>query len=400
MVASLSHYELLGLQPDATEEQINTAYKLMAKSLHPDKNRFGSMLMQQINAAKETLLDRRARSRYDRDDLINHQRGNGNRHGVSSNEVRRLQSELADAHRQLSAAERKCTNLKRSHTDLLNRVKNLEREKDDMAHEFESEEKRMHKQFENKYKKLEKKMNTLNATNHQLEKENLDHARRIDTYEIKIERISRELREERRNYASQLADAKEKTSKKITEVKKSMSMRSVCYQCDGKATSAISCKLCDGNGAVKGIWTKCHSCNGVGSFSSIDGMNMSCIKCDSKGAREGVLSMTCFKCKGSETSNCNICFKGKIRGFDLKLCPICNGKSCDECENCHGKAFVSCECGPRCKGHGAYEVSKVASPSSLHVEKGNETAGWKAKFLSRNWDVLSLQKDEVKGVFI
>jgi hypothetical protein len=34
------------------------------------------------------------------------------------------------------------------------------------------------------------------------------------------------------------------------------------------------------------------------------------------------------------------------------------------------------------------------------VGKENSTAGWKAKFLSRNWNVLSLQKDEVKGVFI
>jgi DnaJ-class molecular chaperone len=407
MVATLSHYELLGLQPNATEEQIITAYRLMAKSLHPDKNCHGQTLMKLINAAKETLLDHRARTQYDREDLVSHQRGNDSRHGSSSHEVRRLRSELADAQRQLSSTERKCTALLRSQANLSLRVRNLEREKDDVEYELSKME-RMHKQLENKYKKLEKKVNTLTSTNQQLEKENLNHVRRIDTYEMKIERISRELREERRNSANQVADAKEKASKKIIEVKKSLSMRSVCYQCDGKATSSISCTLCDGSGAVKGIWTKCHRCNGMGCFSSVDGTNVICENCDSIGAKEGVLSLTCFKCKGNENVDCRICWKGNIRGFNLKLCPFCNGKNADECENCHGRAFVSCECGLYCKGHGAYQISKVASPSSLQrtltlgngVGKENSTAGWKAKFLSRNWNVLSLQKDEVKGVFI
>ena len=395
MVASFSHYELLGLQPNATAEQINAAYKQMSKSLHPDRNSFGTTLMKQVNAAKEILLDRTTRFEYDHGDLVNHQRGinSNNRHGgASSHEVRRLQTELA-------AAERKIATLQRSQTNLTNRVRNLERENEDMQYEL-SEEKRQHKA-------LQKQLRVLKATNVRLEKENRDHTRRIDTYEGKMERISRELRDERASSAKKLADAKEMTAKKILEVKKSVCARSVCYQCDGKATSTISCQLCKGSGALQGTWTKCHNCNGLGKYATVDGMQVDCATCNSKGAREESLSTTCFKCKGKKDDRCAICYKGKIRGFNLKLCPICDGID-DNCENCLGRAFVSCGCGSDCKGHGPNQKSKVSVPSSLQrvfvIENGDvqekETPNWKAKFFSRNWDVLSLQQGDVKGVFM
>jgi DnaJ-class molecular chaperone len=64
MVVSFSHYELLGLDRNATDDEIRNAYKLMSKSLHPDKNGYGNVLMQQINNAKEVLLDRSKRNEY------------------------------------------------------------------------------------------------------------------------------------------------------------------------------------------------------------------------------------------------------------------------------------------------------------------------------------------------
>jgi hypothetical protein len=47
----------------------------------------------------------------------------------------------------------------------------------------------------------------------------------------------------------------------------------------------------------------------------------------------------------------------------------------------------------------------VSSPSSLQrtlALKNSDEIGnsWKAKFFSRNWDVLALQQEEVKGIFI
>lgn len=399
MVTSLSHYELLGVQPDATVEQIKNAYKAMSKSLHPDKNHFGSRLMQQINAAKDILLDRTTRYKYDNGDLINHQRGrNINTHGSSSHEVRRLQAQLADVQRQLSASERRCVNLQQSQANLKNKVRNLEHGNQNIQHEL-SAEKQQHKT-------LQSKMRTIKATTDRLERENQENKRLIDKYDVKMERISRELRDERVSSAKKLADAQEKATRKILQIERSMTARSVCYQCDGKSTSALDCGLCGGVGALHGIWTRCHSCSGTGTFASVDGKRViGCDACSSKGAREGVLDTTCFKCKGDMKQNCSICFKGKIRGFNLKLCPICNGKEPNDCINCLGRAYVSCKCGSGCKGHGPNQISKPVNPSSLQRtlalgNEGDESTGWKAKFFSRNWDALSLQQGEVKGVFI
>lgn len=38
MSESVDYYELLNIQPGATTREITTAYKVMAKKLHPDKN--------------------------------------------------------------------------------------------------------------------------------------------------------------------------------------------------------------------------------------------------------------------------------------------------------------------------------------------------------------------------
>ncbi|AHX04950.1 dnaJ domain protein [Ehrlichia japonica] len=48
--------EILGLEKNATQEQINAAYHKLMKSIHPDKG--GSpYLAQKLNAARDTLLD-------------------------------------------------------------------------------------------------------------------------------------------------------------------------------------------------------------------------------------------------------------------------------------------------------------------------------------------------------
>jgi DnaJ-class molecular chaperone len=388
MVVSFSHYELLGLDRNATDEEIRNAYKLMSKSLHPDKNGYGNALMQQINNAKEVLLDRSKRNEYDRE-IRNHQGGFGKTNSSNNSaKLRKLQQ-------QLDASERKVAALQRS-------VIYLEEEKEYVFQEL-SDERQTHRHLQNTFKKMEKQMVTLKATKDHLEKENHDHTRRIDKYEGKMERISRELRDERRKYAKEVA-ANEEASKTLEKVERSLSLRSVCYRCDGKATTADDCIICQGNGAIQGLWTKCHSCGGMGSFSSIDGEDVSCIICSSTGAREGVHSMTCFSCKGSAI-DCNICYKGKIRGFNLQLCPLCNGRDAIRCENCHGKSFVSCQCGLQCRGHGPHQVNKVSSPSSLQrtlaLQNGDEIGNsWKAKFFSRNWNTLALQQEEVKGIFI
>ena len=49
-------FEILGLDKDASQEQINAAYHKLMKSMHPDKG--GSpYLAQKLNEARDTLLN-------------------------------------------------------------------------------------------------------------------------------------------------------------------------------------------------------------------------------------------------------------------------------------------------------------------------------------------------------
>jgi curved DNA-binding protein CbpA len=61
-------YEVLGLLPDADEAQIKSAYRELARSLHPDVNDSDAAAAErlaEINHAYEVLSDQRTRSAYD-----------------------------------------------------------------------------------------------------------------------------------------------------------------------------------------------------------------------------------------------------------------------------------------------------------------------------------------------
>src|SRR5215467_849415 len=64
----IDYYKVLGLDKNATEEDIKKAYRKLARKLHPDLNpndKDAHKKFQQINEANEVLSDPEKRKKYD-----------------------------------------------------------------------------------------------------------------------------------------------------------------------------------------------------------------------------------------------------------------------------------------------------------------------------------------------
>jgi curved DNA-binding protein CbpA len=63
------HYDVLGVPPEATEDEIRKAYRWLARKFHPDQNPDdprAAVMTKRINAAYEVLGDFERRAAYDR----------------------------------------------------------------------------------------------------------------------------------------------------------------------------------------------------------------------------------------------------------------------------------------------------------------------------------------------
>ena len=61
------YYEILGVKRDATESEIKSAYRKLARKFHPDVNKTkeAEQKFKDINEAYEVLGDKQKRQRYD-----------------------------------------------------------------------------------------------------------------------------------------------------------------------------------------------------------------------------------------------------------------------------------------------------------------------------------------------
>jgi DnaJ-class molecular chaperone len=62
----MTHYEVLGVEPTASTQQIQQAWRRIAQQTHPDRASGNTQLFQQAQAAYRTLSDQQSRQLYDR----------------------------------------------------------------------------------------------------------------------------------------------------------------------------------------------------------------------------------------------------------------------------------------------------------------------------------------------
>ena len=327
-----NHYDVLGIPRDASQKEIKSAYVALARSLHPDKQKFGAHLMKRVNEAYTALSDPNSRYTYDRDmpppssaTAKPSPKANRDETPPSRPDEFVLAAKCVFCNDIVSGSvmEAQCCGClccddcrpKYIYTYSRTPCPNKSCKADNVT------------------------WNCSKFMTDYLEK----HAQ---THECGKRVLSRNLR------AHKLVCPHLNTK---------------CFRCSGRgnittvAGTVVECIGCEGKKVLPGKdWIQCFKCNGRGAFDTVMNTTLGCTTCFNKGALNGRWTK-CFKCQGVGAFDntlgfricCNACDgAGAFRGFNIVECSSCKGTGGQpNCTLCKGKGSVPCQCGSSCKGH-------------------------------------------------
>ena len=106
-----------------------------------------------------------------------------------------------------------------------------------------------------------------------------------------------------------------------------------CHNCESTGTWEGECRNCSGSGTYTG---QCKVCKGTGSYAD---SGRTCLKCGG----EGSFSATCQKCSGTGQISFP-CKRCEGEGYITVQCGTCEGTGLWQCNTCHGRRRVPCDC--------------------------------------------------------